>query len=205
MDEASFYANEPRKFRTYAHPKVPIRINPAFNNLKGQKEYQTVCMAIDEHHGVIDSFFPPPATALDSKMYCQFLEQLVAKVGYPLTIFTDNMSAHTSRATQEYLAEHLPEVQHIFNVPYRADLNGIEQYWLLAKSWYRTAVVNHKARKEFFINRDLVQDIFQQIQEKKPWYARHCARDGWAKLEKATWIEDPKQKMQSHPVLKLRN
>ena len=109
-------------------------------------------MAIDEHHGVIGSYFPPPATALNSKMYCEFVEQLVAKVGYPLTIFTDNMSAHKSQATQNILKERVPEVQHIYNVPYRADLNGIEQYWLLAKSWYRTEVVNRKAREERFNN-----------------------------------------------------
>lgn len=204
LDEATFYPHEPRKFRTYAHPGVPIRLNPSKNNKAGMKEYQAVCLAIDEATGVVGSFFPPLGKALNSDMYCTFVEQLVEQTGVPLFIFTDNMSAHTSLHTQRYLAEHFPDVSHIFNVPYRADLNGIEQYWLLAKSWYRTKIINLKAKEEDFDNAKIVRDIFERIEAEKPWYAKKCAQDGWAKLENATWIQDPKQVMQSHPVLELK-
>ena len=52
---------------------------------------------------MVHAKFPPPATAVNSRFYCDFIDEIVAKVGYPLTIFTDNLAAHTSQYTKGYL------------------------------------------------------------------------------------------------------
>jgi transposase len=135
--------------------------------------------AISSELGLVHAKFPPPATSLDSRIYCDFIDELVAKVGYPLTIFTDNLSAHDSQYTREYLFVTHPQVGHIFNVPYRPDLNGIELYWLPLKTEYRKRVCNYKANSAGFNNSDLVQELFVNQERNKPEFAKKCAADGW--------------------------
>ena len=141
---------------------------------------------------------------MNSRSYCDFVDELVAKVGYPLTIFADNLSAHASRYTRDYLHVTHPQVGHIFNVPYRPDLNGIEHYWRPLKAEYRKRVCNFKANTACFSNRALVQEVFADQERRMPEFAKKCAHDGWQALYDAAPIADPHRQLAQLPVLKLK-
>ena len=135
--------------------------------------------AISSELGLVHVKFPPPATAVNSRLYCEFIDEIVAKVGYPLTIFTDNLGAHTSKYTRDTLFVNHPQVGHVFNVPYRPDLNGIESYWRPLKAEYRKKVCNFKANSASFNNAELVKEMFANLEKRKPGFAKKCADEGW--------------------------
>ena len=156
VDEVVFSPNEKRQFRTWAYKGNPIQLSSRDDGTCDLK-WQCAVAAVSSDLGLVHAKFPPQATAVNSRIYCDFIDEVVAKVGYPLTIFTDNLSAHNSKYTRDYLYVTHPQVGHIFNVPYRPDLNGIENYWQPLKTEYRKRVCNFKANTACFSNRDLVQ------------------------------------------------
>jgi transposase len=52
-----------------------------------------------------------------------------------MTVLMDNCKIHDTRVTQEVVAQQ--EINVLWNVPYRPDLNGIEFVWAIAKRRFR--------------------------------------------------------------------
>ena len=52
-----------------------------------------------------------------------------------MTVLMDNCKIHDTRVTQEVVAQQ--EIDVLWNVPYRPDLNGIEYVWAIAKRRFR--------------------------------------------------------------------
>ena len=71
----------------------------------------------------------------------------------------DNCAIHKSWEVKHWLAENDPEMQLIYNIPYRPDLNGIELVWKDCKQRYRARVDYYKANNVSFDHQALVEDI----------------------------------------------
>ena len=71
----------------------------------------------------------------------------------------DNCAIHKSWEVKHWLAENDPEMQLIYNIPYRPDLNGIELVWKDCKHRYRGRVDYYKANNVTFDHQALVEDI----------------------------------------------
>lgn len=90
-----------------------------------------------------------------------FLQGLRKKyiAGQKLAVFWDNCSIHLSWFLKEWLKLHDPDLQLVYNIAYRPDLNGIESLWLDCKTRYRARLDNYKANCIEFQHQALVEDI----------------------------------------------
>jgi len=75
-------------------------------------------------------------SSYNAEAFCGFLRRLSAQMGgRPLAMLLDNCRIHHARAAQAELQR--LNISPLWNVPYRADLNGIEKVWAIAKQHFR--------------------------------------------------------------------
>ena len=111
-----------------------------------------------------------------------FLEQLRRE--YPpaqkIGVFLDNASIHRAPMVLE-AAERL-NIELLFNLAYRPDLNGIETYWRDAKASYRRALTRYRANHQSWDQLGLVQHCCLTVPEEQ---TRYYAQRGWEAIEAA--------------------
>ena len=66
----------------------------------------------------------------------------------PIGMFLDNAKIHKTPGVQETAQR--CNIELLFNLPYRPDLNGIERFWGLAKSAYRKAICFYRANAQIY-------------------------------------------------------
>ena len=76
-----------------------------------------------------------------------------------LAVFWDNCRIHLSLELKEWLIDQKMEIELVYNIPYRPDLNGIEVVWHDCKKRYRDRLNNYKAMNIQFDHMELVKDI----------------------------------------------
>ena len=83
-------------------------------------------------------------TAFDGSQFMKFMRILHNKCKQPFAILLDNAGMHKKDDALEKYCDKF-DITLIWNVPYRADFNGIEAVWKVAKEKYRQRLDWHKA------------------------------------------------------------
>ena len=89
--------------------------------------------AISAKRGVIHTYMR--AKSIKTDAFLEFLRELKEKTPHPCTLLLDNASYHRTAVVQEFAREN--DITIIYNVPYTPWLNGIEEYWALAKRAFK--------------------------------------------------------------------
>ena len=87
-------------------------------------------------------------TAANSTTVIAFLMELQERMavrapGHKYLLFLDNASIHRCDPVREYAAQN--NIELVYNLSYRPDLNGIEGFWSVMKNHYRKEVGAVKA------------------------------------------------------------
>ena len=139
VDEAIFQPNR-YHFRHWAPVNNPIRRE--FRNQPG--ETRAVIAGICAEFGLIHTFQKDSThtglTAVDIKRFlCNLQDKIYKLIPHKkVAIFWDNLRAHMGITTEIRNGDE-PYLRFIVvkNIPYRPDLNGIENYWTAVKRQYR--------------------------------------------------------------------
>lgn len=100
-------------------------------------------------------------------------------VDVKLGIFVDNASIHKSKSLKTALALSELNVEIFYNLPYRPDLNGIEQFWGYCKRAYRKTIVKYLATHLPFCHMGVVTSSITGV---KAEHTIKSAAKGWSNL-----------------------
>ena len=157
MDECVFSPNTYRG--TYYAPKGnPHRLTRRFSN----KKYVAVMGFLGARGAIMFKY--KEGKAFIGMDFCDAVAEL--KRMYPhtkISLFVDNASIHVCKHSLMY-CEQLG-VHVIRNVPYRADLNGVEFYWQFCKRDYRKRIDRLMTSTDWWDNVSTVEDVCTIVPE----------------------------------------
>ena len=107
-----------------------------------------------------------------------------------IALFGDNARIHKNNFVEEAACEE--DVELLWNIPYRPDLQGVEGLWRIAKDLYRKEIARLHVNQKFINNLEVVQWVFMQITHDQ---CKNEAKGGWKRLMKAVpkIYEEPPQ------------
>ena len=105
-----------------------------------------------------------------------------------IVLYGDNARIHKNHHVEEAACEE--DVDMLFNIPYRPDLNGVEGLWRIAKDIYRREIARLHVNQKKINNLEVVQWVFMQITHDQ---CKNEAAGGWKRLMNAEpkEYEDP--------------
>ena len=125
--------------------------------------------------------------------FIRFIKILQAKdPDRKIMLFIDNCPMHKAVLVREFIAQFPDTLKLLMNLPYRPDLNGIEELWGEAKRIYRTRMVKLNASWKRYDNVIEVEKVLSQLTHP---YMRKYAREGWERIGEAipTTSHNPNQ------------
>ena len=102
--------------------------------------------------------------------------------GEKVAIFLDNATLHKAHIVRNEAAKDSIRIRFVYNVSYRCDLQGCEQYWKLCKNYYRKRLTYFKVNGINFDQMGLVEESCNAIDVEK---VKKAARVGFEKLATA--------------------
>jgi len=120
-------------------------------------------------------------SSYNAEAFGGFLERLSAQLGgRPAAMLLDNCAIHHAKATIAKMQR--LDIKPLWNVPYRADLNGIEAVWAIAKQHFRSMQL-----QRMMGNLDLSFDecVDRAMDLVQPDSVRSCCRRGARAIMKA--------------------
>ena len=157
VDECLFNADHYDHGRHWSLMNQPILKTARYENMKSI----VVCGAISEETGPVH--FKYGVRSFNADDIVEMLNEIRAKFdpGKKLAVFWDNARIHAAKKVLEAAKGEDINIQPIFNLPYRPDLNGIESVWAVAKRVYRNNVDRNKATNVQWDQQGLVEDAIE--------------------------------------------
>jgi hypothetical protein len=127
--------------------------NPLSKQYKYHPQKYVACIAaIGPKKGLLYADYK--YAAFNSEDMINFLLRIRAlhTPDHKIAIFLDNCSVHKSKATRKRAKNADINIELVYNIPYRPDLNGIEFFWGHAKRSYRKHLMQYKAEGVLFDN-----------------------------------------------------
>ena len=132
------------------------------------------CGAISAERGLVTIKYGE--RSFKSHHMIEMLQQIRdASRGKRICVFWDNATFHRTKAVKEFARRPEINIRLIYNVPYRADLNGIEHYWGLCKNLYRRSIVWMKVNNHPILNIGQTQSACERPTQDD---VKRCAQRG---------------------------
>ncbi len=158
------------------------RRNVAQCRQMGSQKAVAVVAAVSADAGLI--LFERRPSSFNGQQFSEYLERLHALVAdQPMAVLLDNCKIHKARVTTE-VVERL-DINMIWNVPYRPDLNGIEFVWAIAKRRFRQLQLQ---RMMGTLNRTFEECVDQAMADLTQEQISNCCRHGLSNILNAEII-----------------
>ena len=162
LDETVFSGEDiPAGRKVWTNSSKPLRLKPGVSGGK----YVSLLGAASAQNGAFH-WELKEGSGMKKEDIVEFLAKL--RKGYgpttPLAVFLDNASCHKANVVKA--AANDLGIALIYNLPYRADLNGIENVWVHVKASYRTKKVKHLMAGVSWSNKDLVIEVLRDLEPK---------------------------------------